>query len=118
MSATKIQVRRDVASNWTSENPVLNAGEFGLDLTSMKLKIGDGISVWNALEYIDDDGPKLSSGTVEPTGASHGDLFVNTSTCPPVLHIYSDPSECPNDCLLYTSPSPRDISGSRMPSSA
>ena len=24
----------------------------------------------------------------------------------------------PNPCLLYTSPSPRDISGSRMPSSA
>ena len=24
----------------------------------------------------------------------------------------------PNGCLLYTSPSPRDISGSRMPSSA
>ena len=24
----------------------------------------------------------------------------------------------PYDCLLYTSPSPRDISGSRMPSSA
>ena len=25
---------------------------------------------------------------------------------------------CNNCCLLYTSPSPRDISGSRMPSSA
>ena len=25
---------------------------------------------------------------------------------------------CVNACLLYTSPSPRDISGSRMPSSA
>ena len=25
---------------------------------------------------------------------------------------------CPMSCLLYTSPSPRDISGSRMPSSA
>ena len=25
---------------------------------------------------------------------------------------------CTNTCLLYTSPSPRDISGSRMPSSA
>ena len=25
---------------------------------------------------------------------------------------------CYNVCLLYTSPSPRDISGSRMPSSA
>ena len=28
------------------------------------------------------------------------------------------PEEYRNDCLLYTSPSPRDISGSRMPSSA
>ena len=97
MSATKIQVRRDVASNWTSENPVLNAGEFGLDLTSMKLKIGDGSSTWSSLDYIDDDGPTLSTGTVEPTGSSHGDLFVNTSTCPPVLYLYSDPSQCPND---------------------
>ena len=32
---------------------------------------------------------------------------------------YSDPHvDHPNTCLLYTSPSPRDISGSRMPSSA
>ena len=31
------------------------------------------------------------------------------------LEISSDGSSC---CLLYTSPSPRDISGSRMPSSA
>ena len=28
------------------------------------------------------------------------------------------PAEVYVDCLLYTSPSPRDISGSRMPSSA
>ena len=27
-------------------------------------------------------------------------------------------SSSPDSCLLYTSPSPRDISGSRMPSSA
>ena len=29
-----------------------------------------------------------------------------------------DETECSSGCLLYTSPSPRDISGSRMPSSA
>ena len=29
-----------------------------------------------------------------------------------------NPKPCPLICLLYTSPSPRDISGSRMPSSA
>ena len=32
------------------------------------------------------------------------------------LYHYDKP--CFFDCLLYTSPSPRDISGSRMPSSA
>ena len=29
-----------------------------------------------------------------------------------------DKEETTNDCLLYTSPSPRDLQGSRMPSSA
>ena len=33
------------------------------------------------------------------------------------LHA-GDAEPLPKDCLLYTSPSPRDISGSRMPSSA
>ena len=32
--------------------------------------------------------------------------------------IYRVNSVLPNDCLLYTSPSPRDLSTSRMPSSA
>ena len=32
--------------------------------------------------------------------------------------IQFTPDLLPSDCLLYTSPSPRDISGSRMPSSA
>ena len=35
-----------------------------------------------------------------------------------VATIEYDPNRSANICLLYTSPSPRDISGSRMPSSA
>ena len=35
-----------------------------------------------------------------------------------VLSALITADEDPNVCLLYTSPSPRDISGSRMPSSA
>ena len=40
-----------------------------------------------------------------------------------VLFTDCDPTqaqdrELPNNCLLYTSPSPRDLSTSRMPSSA
>ena len=32
--------------------------------------------------------------------------------------LYPDPPMLPSACLLYTSPSPRDLSTSRMPSSA
>ena len=34
------------------------------------------------------------------------------------MYVTAERASLPNICLLYTSPSPRDISGSRMPSSA
>ena len=48
---TKIQFRRDPAALWTSNNPVLMAGELGLELDTMAYKIGDGSSDWNSLPY-------------------------------------------------------------------
>jgi len=47
-----IRTRRDTATNWTSVNPTLGAGEMGYDLTNNKLKIGDGTTAWNSLAYI------------------------------------------------------------------
>jgi YD repeat-containing protein len=47
--ATKIQFRRDTAANWTSNDPILAAGEIGLDLTNQFFKIGDGTTVWSSL---------------------------------------------------------------------
>lgn len=41
-----IQVRRDVAADWESVNPVLAAGEPGFDTTNDVLKIGDGVTAW------------------------------------------------------------------------
>ena len=52
--ARRIQLRRDTATNWTGANPRLAQGEIGLDLTSKKIKIGDGVTLWNALAYWDD----------------------------------------------------------------
>lgn len=46
-----IQKRRDSAANWTSVNPVLSAGEDGLETDTGKLKTGDGVSDWNSLAY-------------------------------------------------------------------
>jgi hypothetical protein len=48
--AVKFQFRRDTAANWESNNPILSEGEFGLDLTNQRFKIGNGTDTWNALD--------------------------------------------------------------------
>tara|TARA_R110000822_G_scaffold87361_1_gene203001 strand:- start:140 stop:1057 length:918 start_codon:yes stop_codon:yes gene_type:complete len=49
--ASRIQYRRDTASNWTSENPVLAQGEPGYETDTGKEKIGDGSTAWTSLAY-------------------------------------------------------------------
>lgn len=49
--ATKIQIRRGTSSSWTFENPVLSSGELGLETDTNKLKIGNGTTAWNSLDY-------------------------------------------------------------------
>ena len=51
MTATII-LRSDSAERWKYYNPTLEAGEPGLDYTNMNIKIGDGSTRWNDLEYI------------------------------------------------------------------
>jgi hypothetical protein len=47
----QIQVRRDTAANWTSENPTLAEGEIGFETDTGKYKIGDGSTAWTSLKY-------------------------------------------------------------------
>jgi hypothetical protein len=49
---TKIQIRRDTAANWASNNPILSAGEFGLESDTQKIKVGNGSANWAARPYI------------------------------------------------------------------
>ena len=48
---TVIKVRRDTAANWTSVNPVLAAGEMGLETDTNLLKFGNGSTTWTGLTY-------------------------------------------------------------------
>lgn len=52
---TKISLRHDSAANWTKANPVLLAGEIGIEVGEVaaknRIKIGDGTKTWNELEY-------------------------------------------------------------------
>ena len=47
MASLRIQLRRDTAANWVSNNPILLPGELGIETDSLKFKIGNG-SRWNA----------------------------------------------------------------------
>jgi Major tropism determinant N-terminal domain len=51
-----IQIRRGLASAWTSANPILASGEFGYETDTGQLKVGDASTHWNSLGY-------FSSGT-------------------------------------------------------
>lgn len=51
MSTVRIQVRRGLASEWTSANPVLAAGEMGVETNTNLFKFGNGTSTWTALAY-------------------------------------------------------------------
>lgn len=51
MPATKIKLRRDISTNWSSINPILAEGEVGLETNTKKFKVGDGTTHWNDLPY-------------------------------------------------------------------
>ena len=49
--AFRIQIRRDTSTNWTVNNPILLEGELGYETNTSYMKIGDGTTPWNSLNY-------------------------------------------------------------------
>lgn len=52
---TRIQLKHGLAANWAEKNPVLLAGEMGIETDTLKMKVGDGTSNWKALGYLGAD---------------------------------------------------------------
>jgi hypothetical protein len=87
---TQIQIRRGTASQWTSANPTLAAGEQGYETDTGKMKIGNGSTAWNSLSYAITGatgtvtsitaGTGLSGGTITSTGTIAIDSTVATLT--------------------------------------
>lgn len=50
--ASQIKLRRGTASEWSSYNPTLSEGEAGFETDTNRLKIGDGNTSWNSLNYL------------------------------------------------------------------
>jgi len=49
--STRMQQRRGTASQWTNANPVLAAGEIGVETDTNQFKLGDGTTEWSDLSY-------------------------------------------------------------------
>jgi len=47
--AVRIQLRRDTAANWISNNPVLREGEMGIETDTLQIKLGNGTSTWTQI---------------------------------------------------------------------
>lgn len=52
MRAEGIQLRRGFADDWFLKNPILRAGEPAFEVDSRLMKVGDGITAWNDLPYV------------------------------------------------------------------
>lgn len=48
---TRIVLRHDTSWTWQDENPILLDGEIGLETDTGLMKIGDGVSYWNDIQY-------------------------------------------------------------------
>lgn len=53
-NATKIQLRHDSSANWFANNPILAEGEVGIEIDKNRMKVGNGVSHYNDLEYFSD----------------------------------------------------------------
>ena len=50
---TTFKLKRGTAARWAEVNPILEQGEPGFVYDENRLKIGDGVTPWNDLPYID-----------------------------------------------------------------
>jgi hypothetical protein len=50
---THINQRRDFAATWLGVNPVLQEGEVGWEIDTRRGKVGDGVTAWADLSYIE-----------------------------------------------------------------
>ena len=73
--AVQIQLRRDTASNWTSADPTLAAGEFAIETDTDKYKIGDGSTAWTSLGY-----SSLPSNVLQLSGGAMTGAITTNST--------------------------------------
>jgi hypothetical protein len=55
MANIRFQLLRATKIEWSTKNPILRSGEPGIESDTARLKLGDGSTTWDNLEYVGDD---------------------------------------------------------------
>jgi hypothetical protein len=82
--AQKIQIRRGTTSQWSTTNPILASGELGYDTDLKRMKIGNGVTAWNSLEFEIADVQDFTA-TIPTTGWSGSGPFTIAITVNGIL---------------------------------
>lgn len=64
MAITRMRQRRDTGTAWSTVDPILAAGEFGVDTDTSQFKIGDGSTPWSMLPFFASGGGDGNTITV------------------------------------------------------
>ena len=78
----RIQLRRDSALGWSTNNPILASGEIGIELSPtpaqiVLFKVGDGITAWNSLPYQNEALSVATLGANTFTGQQYAPSFAS-----------------------------------------
>ena len=75
-----IQFRRATEPEWIRYNPILRSGEPALSTDIMKVKVGDGVTDWINLDYIDRVNDKIVFvETLDGVVGEEGQLYIKTT---------------------------------------
>ncbi len=67
-------IKVDTAANLTKENPILLKGQLGAESDTTYMKLGDGVTAWNDLEYI-----KANKSVQDAVGNVIADTYLKKS---------------------------------------
>jgi len=80
-----IKIRRGSNAAWIAANPILQAGELGLNTDNNRLKVGNGTLAWNSLSYIN-----ISPGDVNEATQDYIGGFLQNGTHDAIDVTYND----------------------------
>lgn len=98
---TVIKLRRGTLSQWASANPVLAAGEMGIETDTNKSKFGNGTTAWNLLPYSLSAQANNAPGSVTLIGQHTGGVSNNTNNQYLVTNLTAYAPSRPENQLLF-----------------